>query len=68
MNTNDFEKTLVAFTDGSSLGNPGPGGWGAVIFDNDNNQTNISEIITPKFGIPSAKSTGFAFGSRSGHY
>lgn len=27
----DFEKTLVIFTDGSSLGNPGPGGYGAVI-------------------------------------
>jgi len=31
MNNKDFEKTLVAFTDGSSLGNPGPGGWGAVL-------------------------------------
>lgn len=27
----DFEKSLVIFTDGSSLGNPGPGGYGAVI-------------------------------------
>lgn len=27
----DFEKSLVAFTDGSSLGNPGPGGWGAAL-------------------------------------
>lgn len=27
----DFEKSLVIFTDGSSLGNPGPGGWGAVL-------------------------------------
>ncbi len=26
----DFEKSLVIFTDGSSLGNPGPGGYGAV--------------------------------------
>jgi ribonuclease HI len=26
-----FEKKLVIFTDGSSLGNPGPGGYGSVI-------------------------------------
>ena len=25
------EKRLIIFTDGSSLGNPGPGGWGALI-------------------------------------
>jgi len=31
MNTNDFANDLVVFTDGSSLGNPGPGGWGALI-------------------------------------
>ena len=30
------------YTDGACSGNPGPGGWGAVIFDNDNNQTKIS--------------------------
>ena len=30
------------YTDGACSGNPGPGGWGAVIFDNDNNQKNIS--------------------------
>ena len=30
------------YTDGACSGNPVPGGWGAVIFDNDNNQTNIS--------------------------
>ncbi|MBP9821265.1 MAG: ribonuclease HI [Candidatus Pacebacteria bacterium] len=27
----DFADSLVIFTDGSSLGNPGPGGWGAVL-------------------------------------
>lgn len=27
----DFEKSLVIFTDGSSLGNPGPGGYGCVV-------------------------------------
>ena len=30
------------YTDGACSGNPGPGGWGAVIFDEENNQTNIS--------------------------
>ncbi len=37
MNKNDLENALIAFTDGSSLGNPGPGGWGAV-------------LISPKIG------------------
>ena len=32
----------VIYTDGACSGNPGPGGWGAVIFDNDNKQKNIS--------------------------
>ncbi len=26
-----MEKSLLIFTDGSSLGNPGPGGWGALL-------------------------------------
>ena len=30
------------YTDGACLGNPGPGGWGAVIFDQDDKQKNIS--------------------------
>ena len=30
------------YTDGACSGNPGPGGWGAVIFDQEDNQTNIS--------------------------
>ena len=30
------------YTDGACTGNPGPGGWGAVIFDQDNKQKNIS--------------------------
>ena len=30
------------YTDGSSRGNPGPGGWGAVILDQDDKQKNIS--------------------------
>jgi ribonuclease HI len=30
------------YTDGACSGNPGPGGWGAVIFDEDKKQQNIS--------------------------
>ena len=30
------------YTDGACSGNPGPGGWGAVILDKDNKQKNIS--------------------------
>jgi len=30
------------FTDGACSGNPGPGGWGAVIFDDREKQNNIS--------------------------
>ena len=30
------------YTDGACLGNPGPGGWGAVIFDENKSQNNIS--------------------------
>ena len=32
----------VIYTDGACSGNPGPGGWGAVIFDEKNKQNNIS--------------------------
>ena len=30
------------YTDGACSGNPGPGGWGAVIFDENKKQSNIS--------------------------
>ena len=30
------------YTDGACSGNPGPGGWGVVIFDKNNKQKNIS--------------------------
>ena len=30
------------YTDGACSGNPGPGGWGAVIIDEKNKQINIS--------------------------
>lgn len=29
----EMEEKIVVFTDGSSRGNPGPGGWGAVLVD-----------------------------------
>ena len=32
----------IIYTDGACSGNPGHGGWGAVIFDNNNKQKNIS--------------------------
>ncbi len=32
----------VIYTDGACSGNPGPGGWGAVIFDDNKIQNNIS--------------------------
>ena len=32
----------VIYTDGACSGNPGPGGWGAVIFDEKKKQQNIS--------------------------
>ena len=32
----------IIYTDGACSGNPGPGGWGAVIFDEKEKQNNIS--------------------------
>ena len=32
----------VVYTDGACSGNPGPGGWGAIIIDEKENQINIS--------------------------
>ncbi len=28
-----MERIIRIFTDGSAIGNPGPGGWGAVVID-----------------------------------
>ena len=33
---------FVIYTDGACSGNPGPGGWGAVILDEENKETHIS--------------------------
>jgi ribonuclease HI len=30
-----MNKKIEIYTDGSSLGNPGPGGWGVVIIKNE---------------------------------
>ena len=35
----------IIYTDGACSGNPGPGGWGAVIFENEKNQNNISGSV-----------------------
>ena len=32
----------VIYTDGACSGNPGPGGWGAVILNEEKNETNMS--------------------------
>tara|TARA_B110001452_G_scaffold262171_1_gene261856 strand:- start:564 stop:992 length:429 start_codon:yes stop_codon:yes gene_type:complete len=36
----------IIYTDGACSGNPGPGGWGAVIFDENKNQINISGKVS----------------------
>jgi ribonuclease HI len=33
-----MDKKIIIFTDGASKGNPGPGGWGAVIIENVNSK------------------------------
>jgi len=38
---NEFAEKIVMFTDGSSLGNPGPGGWGAVVVFPDGGVTEL---------------------------
>ena len=56
----------VIYTDGACSGNPGPGGWGAVIFDESKKQSNISgketmttnnrmELLAPIMAIKSIK-------------
>ena len=37
-----FQMKYTIYTDGACSGNPGPGGWGAVIIDEKNKQINIS--------------------------
>ena len=57
----------IIYTDGACVGNPGPGGWGAVIFDDKEKQNNISgsvkdttnnrmELIAPIMALKKIKS------------
>ena len=57
----------IIYTDGACSGNPGPGGWGAVIFDERKKQLNISgkvkdttnnrmELIAPIMALKKIKS------------
>ena len=45
INSND---KITIYTDGACSGNPGPGGWGAIIFDNHNKKeiSGYSEVTT----------------------
>lgn len=66
------EKTIIVFTDGSSRGNPGPGGWGAVVIDalgkvtelggredhTTNNRMEIAAALGALLHIESRKSVG----------
>ena len=58
----------VIYTDGACSGNPGPGGWGAVILDEEKNETNISgreknttnnrmELMAPIMALKKIKKT-----------
>lgn len=42
---------IIIYTDGSSRGNPGPGGWGAIILkENDSSKGNVSSIMVKEIG------------------
>ena len=56
---------IVIYTDGACLGNPGPGGWGAVIFENGekkqlhgseenttNNRMEVTDVLEALRSIP----------------
>ena len=62
---NAGETPIVIYTDGACLGNPGPGGWGAVIFENGekkqlhgaeenttNNRMEITAVLEALRAIP----------------
>ena len=42
--------TVIIFADGSSLGNPGPGGWGVVVVYNDNLKFKIQNLKVTELG------------------
>ena len=41
---------IIIYTDGSSLGNPGPGGWGAVVFFPEQNNSK-TKVESEKFKV-----------------
>jgi len=45
---NKLNNKIIIYTDGACSGNPGPGGWGAIIFENDNKKeiSGYSEVTT----------------------
>ena len=45
----------IIYTDGACSGNPGPGGWAAVIFDNSKKQQTISGKVKEMHVIDSSK-------------
>ena len=45
-----MENNITIFTDGSSRGNPGPGGWGAVLVLPKQNEKN-NELGVINYGI-----------------
>jgi len=48
---------IIVFTDGASRGNPGPGGWGAVIilFQNDNRELKVKSVKSKVFELGGAE-------------
>ena len=49
---------ITIYTDGSSKGNPGPGGFGAIIFgENDSSKGNVLSIMVKEIGGREEKTT-----------
>lgn len=55
---------LEIYTDGSSLGNPGPGGWGVVVITNDQLLITNDEISNTKNQIPRINFIEFSGGEK----
>jgi ribonuclease HI len=47
---NNTETHTTIFTDGSSRGNPGPGGWGSVVVENRKTKEGTSEMFVTELG------------------
>ncbi len=48
---------IIIFTDGSSRGNPGPGGWGTIIIENEKVQMENGNAIVTELGGREEKTT-----------